>query len=252
MALYYFEYEGIFYTLSFLFSLIGLFYLYQLMKRTNKDLYYGHLLMFLAMISFSLFALINGLSSFQIISLRIIPSALVLVFTILMFGSLYLLINIIKDMADFGQTMMLTDNTNYQKNMIQLLKSTGKTLYVYLSKKKPDAGVVEQLEQNNSLVITTVNAGFESANKIHLEKEDKDTLQDTIYRLLREKRFNTVVIDTITAMVQVESFELPMVIQNYSEIIKQQGAAGYFIAEKDRIDGGTVEDISMILDKIKR
>ena len=219
MSLEYFEYEGIIYFCSFLLCLLSLVFVYQLVRRTKEGLRQGYVMIFLAMTAVTIYLGLNVLNSFQVYMVRIIPSIILLIAIGVLLIGIYRILSIIKDMVDYGQTLLLTTSSNYQKNMSQLLKQTGKTCYVYLSTTNPDPQVMQSLKQHDAVVITSKDAMFDQFNTIHIDNEDQKTIKDTLNRILREQRFHSVIFDNITAMSDVKSFELPMTIQDFAETI---------------------------------
>jgi hypothetical protein len=252
MSLAYFEYEGIFYFVSFLLSLLSLFFIYQLIRRTTEGLKQGYVIIFSSVIAMIIYLSLDVLNAFQIYMIQIIPSVIFLIATGLFLLGINKILGIIKDMADCGQTLLLTTPSNYQKNLVQLLQQTGKTCYVYLSNSTPNPQVVQSLKQRDAVVLTSNESVFDDKNTIHINHEDQKTIKDTLQRILREQRFHTVIFDDITSLNEVKSYELPMVIQDYAETMKQQRVGSYFIADREKIEYSTIEDISMIIDRVKR
>jgi hypothetical protein len=69
-------------------------------------------------------------------------------------------------------------------------------------------------------------------------------------RVLKEKGLRCVVIDDITELKNIESFELPLFIQDTSSLIKTNEAQGFFIGKMEHLGKETINDISMIVDKM--
>jgi hypothetical protein len=133
------------------------------------------------------------------------------------------------------------------------VKAASKTCYV-LFKEQPKE-IIDQLLKNTDAnmiyFINTTNAKYDNIENLVNIDNNPATLKNTLDRLLKENQIDTVILDDFVDVQKIQDFELPLFVQNISDIIKTSEARGYFIVNEDKIDNNLAKDISLIVDKIE-
>ncbi len=251
MEFYYFAYEGFLYLCTFMLSLVVLYFLFQIIRRTNKKLKVGYIVLFLSAIAFSISMAFEVLSRFQILSIQMLPGISSTLFIILFLIGIWKIRQIIKDLSDYGQTLLLVTKENYAKKLLGVLKQSQKICYVYLSDLPPHVEVLASVNQQ-ALTVITSSSEFLSSKTIQYKTDTFDSLKQLLDKTLSEHRCTMVCIDSITSLPNIQPFEFPLAIQQLRSIMKQHSVSGYFIADTKQLDYEIIDDISMIVDRIER
>ena len=111
--------------------------------------------------------------------------------------------------------------------------------------------LLKNTDANMIYFINTTNAKYDNIKNLVNIDNNPATLKNTLDRLLKENQIDTVILDDFVDVQKVQDFELPLFVQNISDIIKTSEARGYFIANEDKIDNNLAKDISLIVDKIE-
>jgi hypothetical protein len=191
------------------------------------------------------------LSRFQILSIQMLPVISSASFIVLFSIGIWKIREIIKDLSDYGQTLLLVTKENYAKKLLGVLKQSQKTCYVYLSDLPPHVEVLAAVNQQALTIITKRNE-FLASKTIQFTQETFDSLKQLLDKTLSEHRCTMVCIDSITSLPNVRPFEVSLAIQQLRSIMKQHSVSGYFIADIKQLTYETIDDISMIVDRIER
>lgn len=251
MNIFYYELEGFMYLFSFIISLIAMLFIFQIIKRTNQMLKRGYLLLFFSVLIFGIWMSLFVFSHFQIIDVMVFSGVISIVFVILFIFGIWSILEIVKDIADFGQTLIVVNKDNYNKRILSLLKQSEKVCYLFFTTETPSPSTKQLISNQSSLVITNKN-DLSFPQVVYIDQANSDSIKKVLNRSLQEKRYDTVILDSITSLNNVESFELPFFVQQISEIMKKHNVAGYFIADNDKINYSIIDDISMVIDRVER
>ena len=134
MNLLYYEIEGFMYVFSFIISLFALLFLFEIIRRTNQLLRRGYLLLFFSIVGFGMLMALNVSSYFQIATIQLLPGLISIISVLFFLIGIWNMREIIKDIADFGQTLVVANKDNYSKNILSLFKQSEKVCYVLFNK----------------------------------------------------------------------------------------------------------------------
>ena len=159
---------------------------------------------------------------------------------------------LIKGLSDFGQAFVVTSADKYEDRLVSIIKDVRDVCYVAL--REPCKKTVETLDIYN---VDTSSMQFIDASdmKCNAEncidvKNNPDDIKSAIDRVLKEKNISCVIVDDITAVKKIKSFELPLFIQDTSSLIKANEAQGFFMGKIENLSKQTINDITMVVDKV--
>jgi len=236
---------------GFIIGLISIFFLFGIIKRTKDDIRYGFILIFIAVILFVAFEIINILSNFNIFYFDFPSDSFMLVFIFFLAAGLFKLKNLIKSLSDFGQAFIVTSNKNHEDKLASIIKDVKDVCYVTL--KNPYEKVVDTLSFHNidtsSMQFIDASGSKSNADNCINIKNNPEDIKKTLDRILKEKGSRCVVVDDISELKGIKDFELPIFIQDASSLIKTNESQGFFVGNIEKLGKGTINDISLIVDK---
>ena len=246
------SYDGLFSIVGFFIGLIALVVSFGIVNRTKGEVRTGFIFVFFSMVAFIAFGFLRVFESYQIISRTIATDIFFVIFVLLLVGGMWKLRTLIRGLSDFGQAFVLTSKDKYDNKRVSLVKDVKGVCYVTL--KEPYKKVVDFFDLYNidASKIRFIDASGEKRdveNCISI-RNDPDEIKNTIDRVLKERDIGVVVIDNLSGVKDIEKFELPKFVQDTASLIKSNGAQGFFIGELENLDKETINDITMLLDKV--
>ncbi len=237
---------------GFIFGLFAIILLFGIIKRTKDEMRHGFFLFLFAITTFVILEALKILEVYKIIPVVVLSELFILVFILFMIVGLWKLKSLIKGLSDFGQAFVITSENKHEDKLVSIVKDVKDVCYVTL--KEPYKKVVDVLDMYN---IDTSGIQFIDASGVSCDADNcininnnPDDIKNTLDRVLKEKGLRCVVIDDITELKNIESFELPLFIQDTSSLIKTNEAQGFFIGKMEHLGKETINDISMIVDKM--
>ncbi len=246
------ELGRLFSILSFIVGLVALIILFGIVRRTKDAIKHGFLLVLFGIFAFVLFEGVNILEAFQIIPRTNILEIFVIVFILLVVFGTWKLRKLIKGLSDFGQAFVIMSSDKYDNKLISIIKDCKNICYVSLKESYTKIVDILNLYGIDTSSIQFIDASGEKCNADNcIEiKNNPDEIKSNITRILKEKKISCVIIDDATAVKNIESFEIPLFIQETSSLIKANEAQGFFMAKIENLSKQTINDISMIVDKV--
>lgn len=246
------ELSGLINILGFIVGLVAIVILFGIVRRTKDDVRYGFLLTLLGIFAFVLFEAVRILENFQIIRQAVIVEIFITVFIALLVMGMWKLRTLIRGLSDFGQAFVITSADKYDNKLMSIVKDVRDVCYVTL--KEPYKKIVDvfDLYGINTSSMQFIDASGEKCNADNcIEiKNNPDDIKSTLDRVLKEKNIRSVIVDDVTALKKIESFELPLFIQDTSSLIKANEAQGFFMGKIENLSKQTINDITMIVDKV--
>lgn len=246
------ELSGLFSILGFFIGLIAVVILFGIVKRTKDEVRHGFLFVLLGMLAFVLLAAFKIFEAFQIIRQAMLAEIFSIVFVVLLAIGMWKLRTLIRGLSDFGQAFVITSADKYENKLVSIVKDVKNVCYVTL--REPYKKTVEILDMYN---IDTSSMQFIDASDMKCNAENcidvennPDDIKSAIDRVLKEKNIGCVIVDDVTAVKKIKSFELPIFIQDTSSLIKANEAQGFFIGKIENLSKQTINDITMIVDKV--
>jgi hypothetical protein len=246
------EMDGLFNIISFIVSLVIIVILFGIIRRTKDEIKYGFLFIFLGIITFTLFEVVKIFEAYQIINKANILELLSIVFIILLAVGMWKLRTLIRGLSDFGQAFVITSADKYDNKLISIIKDVRDVCYVTIKESYTKTADILDLYGIDTSKIQFIDASGEKCkadNCINIQNNAND-IKSTINRVLKEKNIRSVIVDDVTEVKNVESFELPLFIQETSSLIKANEAQGFFMAKIENLSMQTINDINMIVDKV--
>lgn len=244
--------EGLFNIVGFFIGLLALVVSFGIVNRTKNEVRTGFILVFFGMFAFVILGFLKIFESYQIINRTIATDVFLLVFILLLVMGMWKLRKLIRSLSDFGQAFVLTSNDKYDNRLISLVKDMKGICYVTLE--EPYKKVIDFFDLYNidTSKIHFIDASGEKcdAENCIVIKNNPDEIKNTIDRVLKEKDLGVVVIDNIASVEDIEKFEIPKFVQDTASMIKSNQAQGFFIGELDNLDKETINDITMLVDKV--
>jgi len=235
--------------LAFIISLATLIILYGIVRRTKEDIRQGFLSMLAALIFFIIFEILKITYVFSNTPLL---SLLTLLFILFLLFGMWKIRTVIISLSEFGQIFVLTSEKTHDKKLVSLIKNVRGICYLTLE--KPCTIIENTLKENN---IDTSDIYFidgtgekcKKENCTHI-KNDPEEIKKALTRVLKEKKFRCVIIDNINAVKKIEDYQLPEFIQDIASLIKSNETQGFFIGKSEKLKQETINDISMLVDKV--
>ena len=128
------------------------------------------------------------------------------------------------------------------------LRDSLERLNDFIQKIKDDNYVIDPDEYTD--ILTDLLDCLQNMSLSDEINNDANDIKSTLDRVLKEKNISSVIIDDVTAVKNIQSFELPLFIQETSSLIKSNEAQGFFMAKIENLNTQTINDISMIVDKV--
>ena len=246
------ELSGLFSILGFIFGLVAIVILFGIVRRTKDDVRHGFLLVLLGMFAFVLFETVKILEAFQIIRQAMIAEMFIIVFVALLVIGMWKLRTLIRGLSDFGQAFVITSADKYDNKLVSIVKNVRGVCYVTLKepyKKIVDVFDLYGIDTSSMQFIDASGEKCDADNCIEINN-NPDDIKSTLDRVLKEKNIRSVIVDDVTALKKIESFELPLFIQDASSLIKANEAQGFFMGKIENLSKQTINDITMIVDKV--
>ena len=244
--------------LRLLFFFVGLLFvpvLYNLYRRTQDEMKTNFLLMFVAGIFFTVFGFVGSMNFLRVFSFSLLEDVFLACFVATLFVSLWRMQLFVQHIADSGQSLILVSQKEHASKLASLSSDGGKVCVV--STKWPSEELFKKFDMfhvnpKNIVVLDASGSTHQRNGECIDVGNSPDTLRNSLNRLLKEKSFNRVIVDDISSIGGVKDFEMPLVVQQLSEVIKANDAQGVFIGEVERLNHEIISDIAMIVDNTKR
>ena len=246
------ELSGLFNILGFIVGLVAIVILFGIVKRTKDEVRHGFLFVLLGMLAFVLLAAFKIFEAFQIIRQAMLAEIFSIVFVVLLVIGMWKLRTLIRGLSDFGQAFVITSADKYENKLVSLVKDVRGICYVTLDepyKKIVDILDLYSIDTSSMQFIDASGVQCEAENCIEV-KNNPDDIKSALDRVLKEKNISCVIVDDVTAVKKIESFELPIFIQDTSSLIKANEAQGFFMGKIENLSKQTINDITMIVDKV--
>ncbi len=246
------ELTGLLSIIGFIVGLVALVLLFGIVKRTKDAVSHGFLFVLLAVLSLAIVEVVTVLETYQLIGSTMIAEAFYLVFLVLLVAGLWKLRSLIRGLSDFGQAFVLTTKEKHEESLVSLFKGVRGACLVSLE--EPYTTMIKRLEVYgiNPLSLRVLDASGEkcTADNCTSIQNNPEAIKQAVERVLKEQMVNCVVIDHLSAVKKVKTFELPLFVQELSSLIKAHRAQGFFIGKMEQLEKGTISDITMLVDKV--
>jgi len=246
------ELSGLFSILGFFIGLIAVVILFGIVKRTKDEVRYGFIFILIGILAFVLLEAFKIFEAFQIIRQAMLAEIFGIIFVAFLVIGTWKLRALIRGLSDFGQAFVLTSEDKYENKLVSLVKDVKGVCYVTL--KEPYKKIVDFLDLYS---IDTSTMQFIDASGVKCDaencidvKNNPDDIKSAVDRVLKEKNISCVIVDDVTAVKKIESFELPIFIQDTSSLIKANEAQGFFMGKIENLSKQTINDITMIVEKV--
>lgn len=244
--------NGLFGLFGFIFGLISIIFLFGIIKRTKDDIRHGFILLFAAIVSFVVFEIFTILSSYQILSdMPVITNVFMLVFIFFITAGMFKLKTLIRELSDFGQAFIVTSEKSHEDKLASIVKDVKDVCFITL--KNPYKEVVKTLAFHNidtaSMQFIDASGTKSDAENCTSIKNNPEDIKKALDRILKEKGSRCVVVDEISELKGIKDFEIPLFIQDASSLIKTNESQGFFVGKIEKLGKGTINDISLIVDK---
>ena len=242
-----------------IFSLIGFFVglvtvivVSGIIKRTKDAVRAGFFFVLIALIAFVVYEGLLVLEIFLIIPQTNAADLLTVIFVVFFLAGMWKVKLLIKGLSDFGQAFVITSKDKYEDKLISLVKGIKKICYITLE--KPYKKIIEMFDlygiDTSSMHFidgSGVQCKAENCNEV---KNNPGDIKITLDRVLKEKNPSCVIMDNVSALKNIKNFEIPLFIQETASLIKANEAQGFFIGKIEEIGKQTINDISMLVDKV--
>jgi hypothetical protein len=187
-----------------------------------------------------------------IVPQTIVPEIFTIVFVFFLVMGLYKLKTLIKNLSDFGQAFLLTSKENYESKLVDLVKNIRGICYLTLEEpyeKIVDAFDLYGIDTSGFQFLDASGSSCTAKNCVTVKNNPSD-IKSSLDRILKEKDIKCVIVDNVSAVKNVEKFEMPLFVQDTASLIKSNGAQGFFIGKIESLDKQTINDISMLVDRV--
>jgi hypothetical protein len=244
--------SGLLSILGFCFGLFTIAIVFAIMKRTKSAIRQGFGFLLIAMIAFVLLETFKIFELFLIVPQTIAPELFTIVFIFFLVIGLFKLKTLIKNLSDFGQVFLIISKDKYESKLVDLVKNIRGICYVTLE--EPYEKIVDVFDlygiDTSGFYFLDATGGECSAENCVTVKNNPSDIKNSLNRLLKEKDIKCVIVDNVSALKNIEKFEMPVFIQDTASLIKSNGAQGFFIGKIESLDKQTINDISMIMDRV--
>ncbi len=244
--------SGLFSIIGFIVGLIAVTVLFGIIKRTKDAIRHGFIFVLVGMVAFVLLEAFKVFEVFLIIPQTIAADLFAVVFVLFLVAGMWKLKTLIRGLSDFGQAFVITSEDKHENKLVSLVKDVRGICYVTLEepyKKIVDILDLYSIDTSSIQFIDASGVQCESENCIEV-KNNPDDIKSTLDRVLKEKNISCVIVDDVTSVKKIESFELPIFIQDTSSLIKANEAQGFFMGKIENLSKQTINDITMIVDKV--
>ncbi len=242
----------VFSIIGFIVGLVAVIVLFGIIKRTKGLVKHGFIFVLIGMVAFVVLEAFKVFEVFLIIPRTIAADVLAVVFVVFLVAGMWKLKTLIRGLSDFGQAFVITSKDKYEDKLVSLVKDIRGICYVTLE--EPYKKIVDMLDLYS---IDTYSMQFIDGSGVQCAadncievKNNPDAIKSTLDRVLKEKNISCVIVDDVTAVKKIESFELPIFIQDTSSLIKANEAQGFFMGKIENLSKQTINDITMIVDKV--
>lgn len=245
--------SGLFSIFGFFISLIVVVILFGIVKRTKDEVRHGFIYVLLGIIAFLLFEMFKIFEEFDIvIGHTLVTNVFGVFFVLFLLGGLWKLRSLIRGLSDFGQAFVLTSKDKYEDKLASLVKDVKGVCYITLEepyKKVTDFLGLYNIDTSNIQFLDASGVKCDADNCIKI-KNDPNKIKSSLDRVLKEKDLGLVVLDNIGAVKKIKKFELPKFVQDTASLIKANEAQGFFIGKMEDLGKETINDITMLVDKV--
>jgi hypothetical protein len=245
--------SGLLNIIGFFFGLFTLVIIFSIMKRTKSAMRQGFGFLFISIIAFVLLETFKIFELFLILPQIIAPELFTIIFILFLVIGLYKLETLIKNLSDFGQVFLITSKDKYDSKLVDLVKNIRGICYVTLE--EPYEKIVDVFDMygidTSGFQFLDATGGECNAKNCVTVKNNPSDIKSSLDRMLKEKDIKCVIVDNVSAVKNVEKFQMPVFIQDTASLIKSNGAQGFFIGKIESLDKQTINDISMIMDRVR-
>jgi hypothetical protein len=244
--------SGLLNIIGFCFGLFTIAIIFAIMKRTKSGIRQGFGFLFIGMIAFVLLETFNIFELFLIVPQTIVPDVFTIVFIFFLVIGLYKLKMLIKNLSDFGQAFLITSKDTYENKLVDLVKNIRGICYLTLEEpyeKIVDAFDLYGIDSSGFQFLDATGSDCNAKNCSSVKNNPSD-IKSSLDRIMKEKDIKCVIVDNVSAVKNVEKFEVPLFVQDTASLIKSNGAQGFFIGKIESLDKQTINDISMLVDRV--
>lgn len=247
-----FSTSGFLSIIGFCFGLFSIGIVYAIIKRTKSAIRQGFGFFLISMIAFVLFETFRISELFLILPQTLAPELFIIIFIFFLVIGLYKLKTLIKNLSDFGQAFLITSKDKYENSLADLVKNIRDICYVTLE--EPYEKIVDVFDMYginpSGFQFLDASGGDCNAKNCVVVKNNPSDIKSSLERILKEKTIKCVIVDNVSAIKNIEKFEMPLFIQDTASLIKSNGAQGFFIGKIEYLDKQTINDISMLMDRV--
>jgi len=242
----------VFSIVGFIVGLVAVIILFGIIKRTKGAVRDGFIFVFVGIGAFVVFEAVKVLEVFLVLPQTIAADMFAVAFVVFLVIGMWKLKTLIRGLSDFGQAFVITSKDKYEDKLVSLVKDVRGICYVTLE--EPYKNIINMLDlyrvdTSTMQFIDATGAKCEAENCIEVKNNPED-IKNTLERVLKEKNLSCVVVDNISAIKNIETFEIPLFVQNTASLIKANEAQGFFIGKMEKLGKQTINDITMLVDKV--
>jgi len=238
--------------IGFCFGLCTIGIVFAIIKRTKSAIRQGFGFLLIGMIAFVLLETFKIFELFLILPQTIAPELFTIIFIFFLVIGLYKLKTLIKNLSDFGQVFLITSKDKYDSKIVDFVKNIKGICYLTLE--EPYKKIVDVFDlygiDTSSFQFLDASGGDCNAKNCVTVKNNPSDIKSSLDRILKEKDIKCVIVDNVSAVKNVEKFEMPLFVQDTASLIKSNGAQGFFIGKIEYLDKQTINDISMLVDRV--
>jgi hypothetical protein len=244
--------SGILNIIGFCFGLFTIGIVFAIIKRTKSAIRQGFGFLLMGVIAFVLLEAFKISELFLIVPQTIAPEVFTVAFIFFLVIGLYKLKTLIKNLSDFGQAFLITSKDKYDSKIVDFVKNIKGICYLTLE--EPYKKIVDVFDlygiDTSSFQFLDASGGVCNAKNCVTVKNNPSDIKSSLDRILKEKDIKCVIVDNVSAVKNVEKFEMPLFVQDTASLIKSNGAQGFFIGKIEYLDKQTINDISMLVDRV--
>jgi hypothetical protein len=252
MAMDLFAVSGFLNIIGFCFGLFAIVLVFAIMKRTKSAIRQGFGFLFIGMIAFVLLELFKVFELFLGLPQTIASELFTIAFIFFLVIGLYKMKMLIKNLSDYGQAFLITSKEKYESKLVDLVKNIRGICYLTLEEpyeKIVDVFDLYGMDSSNFQFLDASGGEYDAENCVTVKNNPTD-IKSSLDRILKEKDIKCVIVDNVSAFKNVEKFEMPLFVQDTASLIKSNGAQGFFIGKIESLDKQTINDISMLMDRV--
>lgn len=242
----------VFSILGFIVGLVAVIVLFGIIKRTKDAVRYGFIFILVGMVAFVVLEAFKVFEVFLIIPQTIAVDVFAVVFVVFLLAGMWKLKTLIRGLSDFGQAFVITSKDKYEDKLVSLVKDIRGVCYVTLE--EPYKKIVDMLDlysiDTSSMQFIDASGVQSGAENCIEVKNNPEDIKNTLERVLKEKNLSCVILDNISALKNIETFEIPLFVQDAASLIKANEAQGFFIGKMENLGKQTINDITMLVDKV--